>query len=88
MVAYEAYLLSRKIENEREQEHYSDLARSHFKRLLEGASEAHGFMLRDKEMKAFVDATEAILAQGLGDGPTNRAGVQNTFEHIFNLGGV
>jgi hypothetical protein len=88
MVAYEAYLLSNKAESEPGHADYSAIARPHFKRLLEGAPDAHGFILRDTEMKAFVAAIEGMLDRGLSDTPARGPGFQNIFDYMFSVGGV
>ncbi|WP_137754032.1 hypothetical protein [Sphingopyxis sp. L1A2A] len=82
MVAYEAYIYSlQSLIGDEE-------PRPHFKRMLEGAADAHGFILRREEIERFSEFTEAMLS---GDELVRRdipAGFQNLFHHAISGDGV
>lgn len=82
LVAYETFLLSLKILREGTED-----PRPHFRRLLEGAPAAHGFIFRKQEIEALLAVTDAALA----DEPLIRKGspgFQNVFHAFFSLDDV
>lgn len=83
LVAYEAYLLSLQVIKEGTED-----PRPHFRRLLEGAPDAHGFIFRNQEIDRLLAVTDAVLAQEdlvLSGRP---AGFQNVFHAFFSLDGA
>ena len=82
LVAYESYLLSKQVIRNGDES-----PRPHFRRLLEGAPDAHGFIFREQEIRGLITVTDAALA---GEGFVNAQspGFQNVFYHFFRRDGV
>lgn len=82
LVAYETYLLSLKVVREGVED-----PRPHFKRLLEGAPDAHGFIFQKQEVDRLIRTTDAVL-NGEGLVRSRSAGFQNVFHAFFSLDGI
>lgn len=81
LVAYESYLLAlQSLRGETAD------PRPHFRRLLEGAPDAHGFILREEEIRRLMRFTDAVMEGRLRASDRGKPGFQNIFDELFNGG--
>ena len=82
LVAYEAYLLSLQVVRDGTED-----CRPHFRRFLEGAPDAHGFIFREREIRPLKDMTDAFIKNDelvlAGQG-----GFQSVYHTFFSQDGV